>query len=355
MTRVNIITAKDALEILLRGKGKIAALDVRSENEFVQGSFPQFQNIPILNNKERHEVGLIYRNVGQNEAIALGHRLVSLHRESRIQSWKELLHRADFPFVLCWRGGLRSKIACEWLAEAGQNTLRIEGAYKGLRAEIMRIFEELPDFFVVSGPTGTGKSKLLLKTPLPQLDLETIAHHRGSAFGMVWNSPQPSQASFENALAFALLRQRETPLLVEDESLLIGKVHLPIVLRDKIKNSPVVKIQMSLESRVENLFADYLQSPMAEGISALELQDYYERGLSMIRTRLGGLLESQIRAIMQNAFAGNDPDLHRAWIRELLVHYYDKSYRHAFTKFPRKIAFSGDWLACQQWIQNQYA
>jgi|SRR5690348_14432070 len=58
-------------------------------------------------------------------------------------------------------------------------------------------------FIVLCGNTGSGKSRLLQQIVAfgyPAIDLEQIASHRGSAFGNVISSTQPSQKDFEKKL-----------------------------------------------------------------------------------------------------------------------------------------------------------
>ena len=72
------------------------------------------------------------------------------------------------------------------------------------------------------------------------VDLEFLARHRGSAFGFEC-VPQPQQAQFENLLAQELLRLENQipsavlkPILLEDESRLIGQNVIPEALFGKM-------------------------------------------------------------------------------------------------------------------------
>jgi tRNA 2-selenouridine synthase len=58
---------------------------------------------------------------------------------------------------------------------------------------------------LIGGCTGSGKT-LLVKQHAQGIDLEGLAHHRGSSFGRTLQ-PQLSQASFENQLAVELLKK----------------------------------------------------------------------------------------------------------------------------------------------------
>ncbi|MGE3262575.1 MAG: tRNA 2-selenouridine(34) synthase MnmH [Bacteriovoracia bacterium] len=346
------ISAPEALKRILAG-ASVGGVDVRSEGEYARGAIPLFSNIPILNNSERHEVGLCYKAKGQAEAVQLGHSLVDGHRDRLVRAWKEKLSLAAMPVVTCWRGGLRSETACRWLEEAGVASYRLSGGYKSLRNELLRVYERLPDLLVLAGPTGSGKTKLLESLQGPAINLEKIARHRGSAFGPLIGTSQPSQASFENILALQLWRFPK--LLVEDESLMIGKIHLPKSLREKMLGAPVVKIRRPVLERVENIFSEYVAEPLAAGVPPAELSAQYAHSLSGIRNKLGGGLTEEVRGKMGLAFVRNHGDLHREWIRDLLLHYYDKAYHYGFARNPRAIAFEGDWNECRNWIQSQFA
>ena len=51
-------------------------LDIRAPIEFANGSFPGALNLPLMTNEERHQIGICYKDKGQESAIKLGHELV---------------------------------------------------------------------------------------------------------------------------------------------------------------------------------------------------------------------------------------------------------------------------------------
>ena len=51
-------------------------IDVRAPVEFVSGALPSATNLPLMNDDERHQVGIRYKNNGQQSAIELGHQLI---------------------------------------------------------------------------------------------------------------------------------------------------------------------------------------------------------------------------------------------------------------------------------------
>ncbi|XOT95749.1 tRNA 2-selenouridine(34) synthase MnmH, partial [Alcaligenes pakistanensis] len=55
----------------------VPLMDVRAPIEFSKGAFPGALNLPLMNDEERHQVGICYKQHGQDAAIALGNKLVS--------------------------------------------------------------------------------------------------------------------------------------------------------------------------------------------------------------------------------------------------------------------------------------
>ena len=105
------------LELL---KNKTPLIDLRSPIEFTKGTFPQSVNLPILNNDERAEVGKTYKHHGNAAAVKLGHRLISDdHKEIRVSGWKKFIDKNPSTWMYCMRGGQRSNIAQDWLADIG--------------------------------------------------------------------------------------------------------------------------------------------------------------------------------------------------------------------------------------------
>ncbi len=347
------ISALEALRALMEQPGRVSAIDVRSEGEFAEAAVPGFCNLPILTDPERHEVGTCYKQQGQEAAIELGHRLTGPHRSERTEGWRRALEEAEIPLVTCFRGGLRSQLACSWIEEAGQNTLRVDGGYKAMRGELKGQVDRAPELVVLSGPTGSGKSELLRGLTAPSLDLEALANHKGSAFGGSLLGPQPAQATFENSIGMALMKR--TPSLVEDESAMIGQLCVPLSLRQRISSGKVVRIRMEAGERAGRIYREYLLGPIAQGVHPEQLASHYQQALRRIERRLGGLATAETAKKMSEAFHLSSEEAHREWIADLLALYYDKAYEYSFRKLPRETVFEGEWKECKQWIQERFA
>lgn len=337
-------------------------LDVRAPIEFAQGSIPGSINLPLLEDDERELIGTCYKNKGREAAIELGHELVKgQNRMSREQAWVNYFTSSPDGIILCYRGGLRSQTVQNWLAELGVFRPRIEGGYKALRQFLIDEIEKFSQrrkLLVIGGMTGSGKTHLLRKAAQfrPALDLELYAHHRGSAFGG-FSKPQPTQIDFENQLALAMLKiQGNLPVLIEDESRLIGRSVQPQSLFDLLRKSPLVVVEESLSSRVESCFVDYItNSPISEGDTdeARATFDRYEQSLHNISKRLGGLRTSECLTMLKDSRASGDLDSNRKWIEKLLEYYYDPLYRGSLEKRDPKIEYSGTWQEVLSYLNSE--
>ena len=315
-------------------------LDTRAPLEFARGAFPTATNLPLMSDEERAAVGSCYKQKGPEAAIALGHELVAGEmREARIDAWQDFAEAHPTGFLYCFRGGLRSQIVQQWLAERGIVYPRVAGGYKSMRRFLIDTLEACSvraPLLIVAGATGTGKT-LLLRDLKRSIDLEGLAHHRGSAFGRLLD-PQPTQIDFENAIAIALHRlvQQPGPVILEDEGHLIGRLALPATLRERMSQAPLLVLEYPLEERIDVVIDDYIVD-LGRRFAARFGDDGAARhrarlveDLGRTRKRLGGARHVEVAALMEAAFdeqeRSGSPDAHRAWIRRLLKDYYDPMY-----------------------------
>ena len=217
----------------------------------------------MLDDDERHRVGVCYKHNGPHAAIDLGHQLVSGDRkQARIDRWLHFVSQHNAPYLYCFRGGLRSKISQQWLHEAGIDITRVHGGYKALRNFLITHIEKVDqifDFVLIGGLTGCRKTDLVISLT-NGIDLEGAAYHRGSSFG-AHAIEQSSQINFENTLAIDFLKAELNNCLLialEDESRFIGSVDIPKNIYTKMRNSSLVVIERPLEERVEQLLTEYV-------------------------------------------------------------------------------------------------
>ena len=349
----------------------VALLDVRAPIEFQQGSFPGAVNLPLMNDQERHQVGLRYKQANQEAAIKLGHELVSGDTKAqRVAQWVNFAQAHPEGYLYCFRGGLRSKIAQQWLAEAGIPYPRIVGGYKAMRTFLLEALDKriaASEFVLIAGLTGSGKTEVVHALS-STIDLEKLAHHRGSSFGK-HATDQPQQIDFDNSLAIDLLRlhgQGKTRIALEDESRMIGRCALPPSLRDKMQLSPVVWLEEPHETRVDRILHDYVKDLGAQFAEKLGAEAGFAafsarllESLHNLFKRLGSERHTRLTRAMQAALAMQHTtgalDLHREWIRPLLIEYYDPMYEHQRVNKKSRVIFTGDRVAATDYLlENGY-
>ena len=336
----------------------VPMMDVRAPVEFAQGAFPCAVNVPLLDDRQRELVGIEYKRAGQDAAIELGNRLATPEiRAQRIAGWQAFASAHPDGVLYCFRGGLRSRTTQQWLHDSGVTVPLVQGGYKALRRFLLDTLEQrcaLQPLILVSGRTGTGKTDLLQQIG-HAVDLEGMACHRGSTFGYTTSS-QPPQIGFENALAVQLLkhahRHPQQPLFLEDEGRLIGRVALPPVLQEAMKQAALVVLEAPLEQREERVVRDYIQAQRAAydaayGEQAAErFADFVLCNLDRIRSRLGGERHQQLRDDWQQALqlfeATGDTAGFRPGIRRLLVEYYDPMYDYQLSRRSGTILARGE-------------
>ena len=195
-------------------------IDTRAPVQFDRGSLPTATNLPLMDDLQREAVGRCYKEQGQDAAVQLGHQLVTGDlRAARTQAWAAFAQEHPSGALFCFRGGMRSALVQEWLAERGVDYPRVRGGFKALRRWLIDTGEAVYNrrgFVVVAGKTGCAKTRLINEGQdgqrLPgSIDLEGLANHRGSSFGRR-DGGQPSQVSFEIALDLALFAADEEPV-----------------------------------------------------------------------------------------------------------------------------------------------
>ncbi|VAW50472.1 Selenophosphate-dependent tRNA 2-selenouridine synthase [hydrothermal vent metagenome] len=333
-------------------------LDVRAPIEFKQGAFPCAENFPLIKDKEREEIGICYKNKGQDEAIKLGHELVQGDMKlQRVQHWQNFFEQHPQAALYCFRGGMRSKISQQWLYEqTGTIYPRIKGGYKAMRRFLIDELETSANAIkpiMLGGRTGIGKTILLNKLK-QQLDLEGIYHHRGSVFGK-HVTPQPSQIDIENKLSITLLKflnKKQSQIVIEDEGSNIGSRSIPDVLFNKMKKSPLILLEASVNERVDITFQEYIDESLAEHkkyngdeLGFNSWSEQLQTSIDKIQRRLGGERYKKFKALLTDAIqqqiSTGDTYFHKEWIKSLLVDYYDPMYDFQTDKKMDRVVFKG--------------
>jgi tRNA 2-selenouridine synthase len=337
----------------------IPLIDVRAPVEFKAGAFPTAVNLPLMDDKDRHLVGICYKQKGREAAFDLAEKRVSgAIKEERIAAWLDFYRNNPTALLYCFRGGMRSKTAQQWLCEHSGLTLeRLQGGYKAFRRFLIEALDPakvagLP--VILGGRTGTGKT-ILLRQLADGIDLEALANHRGSAFGG-FLSPQPSQIDFENRLAFALIKHGHKNfkyIVLEDEGSYIGGCYIPHELARYFKRDSMVLLECDLDKRIAITWQEYVvdaqqqfRSFYGEETGLTLWVEHIQSRMQRIHKRLGGERLKRVLNLLdagrKEQLASGDPGGHRPWIELLLSEYYDPMYDYQIEKSGRKIVFKGN-------------
>lgn len=312
-----------SIEELLPLTDFIPLIDVRSPAEYEQAHIPGAVNIPIFDNEERRQVGIKYKIGGKENAVLLGLDFVGPKMSGFVKEAKKIARNKQI-MVHCWRGGMRSA-SMAWLFEtAGLEVFVLEGGYKAYRRYIRDQFSKPAEMLVLGGYTGSGKTEILqaLKNEGEQfLDIEGIAHHKGSVFGPLGQAPQPTNEQFENDLADAWRKFDFSKIIwVEDESRQLGKCGIPDPLFQKIREAVLIKIDLPKELREKRLVKEY------GSFDKTVLKEQLEK----IKKRLGGQNTQEAEQALEEG------DLIK--VASLSLVYYDKAYEFGTLKRdPEKV------------------
>lgn len=336
-------------------EAQLPLIDVRAPIEFQRGSIPNATNLVLMNDDERHQVGVCYKQSGQQQAIVLGHQMVQgAVREQRIADWAAFVKQHPSAMLYCFRGGLRSRTSQQWLSEAGVTIPRIAGGYKAFRQYLIDTLNQTAQAleqgalhsWVVAGRTGSGKTALLAQLA-GAVDLEAMAQHRGSSFGgRAW--PQPSQIDFENQLAYRLIalnRNAGRQRIFEDEGRNIGSVHLSADLFSAIKAGHRVMLEVPFDSRCQHILQEYVIEGQQEFGGLAPWITHMQSRFARIAKRLGGVGYAKVCQAFDQACQqqqqNHQLDAHLGWILYLLRDYYDPMYDYQLKRYPQSILMQG--------------
>lgn len=342
-------------------------IDVRAPVEFEKGAFPHAVNLPIMNDEERHLIGIKYKEEGNAEAVKLGEELVSGEiRASRVKAWLDFIAKNPKAMLYCFRGGQRSEISQMLVAGEQKNIVRLKGGYKAFRNYLIDTIEDAPTHFkplILGGRTGSGKTILLHKLQ-NAIDLEGLANHRGSSFGRQITE-QPTQINFENNLAYELIQKLDLgfkTLIFEDEGAFIGQVYLPGSFAEYLAEAPLVILETPIEERIKITFDEYIikgqksyAHTFGEGSLELWMQDTRD-AMKRIRKRLGGLRYERLCEIFDRAVAIQTTTGSLATYKELIAYllneYYDPMYDYQIKKNISKIVFRGSSAEIERYFND---
>lgn len=329
------------IEQFLKLSEKVPVFDVRSPGEYLHAHIPGAHTLPLFTDEQRSGIGTLYKKESRQLAVDKGLEFFSVRMktlkeevESLIKANQNRNEREKDNRVLlhCWRGGMRSG-AVAWLLNLyGFKVYTLKGGYKSFRNWALAQFEEEYKINILGGFTGSGKTDVLIQMNekgFTTIDLESLANHKGSAFGSLGEKPQPGQEMFENLLAVNLFKSQtgnnidnddaKTNILpkdiwLEDESRHIGSVGIPKIFWEQMRKSQLYFLDIPFEERLQHIVTTYgvFKNPDLVG------------AIMRVQKKLGGLeTKNAINHLLEN-------DTKACF--SILLHYYDKLYKNSLDK-----------------------
>jgi tRNA 2-selenouridine synthase len=301
----------------------IPVIDVRSTAEFEHARIPGAYSLPLFSNEERAIVGTAYKQESREKAIKLGLEFFGVKMRRMVEEAEALLKEKDSRHVVvhCWRGGMRSA-AVAWLLDLyGFRVYTIIGGYKAYRHWVLEFLKKDFNINILGGYTGSGKTELLhhiRNLGHSVIDLEGLAHHKGSAFGAIGQPKQPSPEMFENLLAFSLFNEEKkgATIWLEDESQRMGFLNLPQEFWSMMRTKTNHFVDVPFSNRLNYIVTNYGKLAKSDLAAAI----------MRIQKRLGGL---ETKTALNFLAEDNLEECFR-----ILLHYYDKLYSKALQNRP---------------------
>lgn len=320
-------------ELINNGLENFAIIDVRSPSEYLNDHIPHSINIPILDDKEREVVGIIYKNEGPSQAKIKALNLIHTRLPDILESIIDISKNKSELIIYCARGGARSEVTQTLLNLLQVKSLRLLRGYKAFRRTVFNFFEysKLPQCITLYGPTGSGKTLILnnlYEEGFNVVNLESSAAHKGSNFGYIGekNFHNITQKKFETAIWYSLYRQNYPEIIfIEGESKKIGKVVIPKRLFVNITSGIRIFMNMPLKKRIDFIISEYNPHIFkSEIISAFKgIEKYIGKAKSALLLKL----------LNENRFD--------EFVELILKTYYDPLYYHSFPKhFEHKLTYN---------------
>lgn len=324
-------------------------VDLRSESEYKNGTIYGAMNIPILNDKEREEVGYVYVNKSVCEAKKLGLRYAGYKLESIFEKISHEFSLNKNMILFCSRGGMRSLSVHNLFNSIGIKNYKLDKGYKGYRKFLRDKFPEILqkiNFVVIHGKTGIGKTKVLnmLKNEgYPVIDLEFAANHRASFLGGVNLGEQNSQKQFESTVFHKVMEivgnkrfseNEKINVFIEGESKRIGKIIIPEYIFSAMNDGIHICVDLPIDVRVKNLMEDYFKIDE----DSLKRKDYEVRKniLDDFENNMFFLQKYSSKNDMQRYFSLFKEKNYEELAVSLIENYYDSKYINSMKKHEFK-------------------
>lgn len=304
------------IEAFLKLAEQHPVFDVRSPSEYNHAHIPGAFTLPLFTDEERKWVGTAYKQESKQQAIKIGLKYFGTNMVQLIEQVECVLKNlpsnlsSEIILVHCWRGGMRSA-GMAWLLDLyGFKVFTLAGGYKIYRTWVLDQFNKSYLIEIVGGYTGSGKTAVLKELSNrghQVIDLESLANHKGSAFGNLGEPDQPTQEQFENLLARELVHAANT-IWIEDESQRIGNVNIPTTFFKQMRTKRVLFMDIAFEERLNHILNNYGKFEKEKLVNAI----------IRIKKRLGGLeTKTAINFLLEDDIRG---------CFAILLIYYDRVY-----------------------------
>jgi len=316
-----------AIKDFLKLAERCPVVDVRSPGEFEKGRIPGASNIPLFDDEQRAEIGTLYKTDGRQAAVLRGLDIAGGKMRSLAESALELTPATSKQIcVYCWRGGMRSGSLSWLLEQVDIQVYVLDGGYKAFRNHALATLSGPLPLVVLSGLTGAGKThqiELLRQGGQQVVDLESLANHRGSAFGSIGLGSQPTVEHFENKLATEFLSlDWSRQIWVEDESRSIGDAKLPDAFYSQLKKAPAIFMDVPRAARSRVITREY---------GLLNQQDIVN-SIRKITKRMGGQNVKRAIDLIESGDMSGCVDI--------LLEYYDRTYLKSKARIDRDVFFN---------------
>ncbi|HCC06976.1 MAG TPA: tRNA 2-selenouridine(34) synthase MnmH [Clostridiales bacterium] len=324
-----MVETLDVKDIFDNNDNEIVLIDVRSEKEYLDDHAINSINMPILTDKERHEVGYTYKNDSKEEAVRKGIGYATYKIIDYYDEIDRLCSEGKKVVFYCFRGGMRSNSIANTMDTLNKKVYILKGGYKEYRKYVMDFIQEIPNkykFIMLHGLTGVGKTHLLEKLKEAGeeiIDLEYLARNKGSVFGKIGYDKPTTQKLFESELVYELSKLKGNNVYIESESRRIGNVNIPDKLFETMKIGRHFLIETSLENRIKIILDDYIPKDSAK-------LEQFNDSLKVILNNLKKLLSTEKVNILSEYINTYN---YKKFVEELLVDYYDPLYKNSIKKY----------------------
>jgi tRNA 2-selenouridine synthase len=325
------------LKDIQKEKKDYVIVDVRSEKEYSANAIPYSINLPILNNIERHKVGLIYSKHSREKALSLAYYFA---KEKEHQYISEIIKHSNGKklIIYCWRGGVRSKYVSNLLKKNNIPVVRLQSGQKGFRKIVHEyMYNKTIPVISLSGITGCGKSEILeyikkYYPDFPVIHLEECAGHASSVFGEIRyalkNETIKNQQQFETNIFMEILpyigKDNNLPVfLSESESIKIGGLLIPPAVWISLREENHICLTCPMEKRIQRLAKDYFAHKSPDEPDEKESNKIKENVKEQLQYLSNKLSKEKIRQYKEWI----DMNQYYTFLKDIMENYYDKIYK----------------------------